>query len=105
MNHKLNYLAHLLQLLRGLHRETLLDVGPGKVPPLHGEGDGVLPHGPDQLHDLRVRHEGDEDPVNTDQDVAHLEPSPAGRADQTMYLQWGELLEDDFQHFYCIGEV
>ena len=32
INHKLNFLAHLLQLLSGLHRKTLLQVWPDVVP-------------------------------------------------------------------------
>ena len=90
INHKLNFLAHLLQLLSGLHRETFLYVWSDVISSLHGEADGLLPDGPDDLHDLRVSHQGDEDPVNTDQHVPHLQASPGGGAHQTVDLQmWG----------------
>ena len=87
INHKLNFLPHLLQLLSGFHREAFLYVWSAVIPPLHGEDDGVLPDGPDDLHDLGVGHQGDEDPVDTDQYVPHLQSAPTGRAHQTVDLQ------------------
>ena len=82
----MNLAANLLPLLCWSCGKTFLQARYGALPSLHSEADGLLSHRPDHLNDLRVRHEGDQHPVDADQDVPHLQSPPGGGAHQAVDL-------------------